>query len=227
MFRRTRKEEIARLEAQEKERKLKEKKRAESIARQKALEEERLRKLEERARRKAQEGTVKSREAYQAAWARLVDPKRQQEQLRLEDFPWPISRESGGQLDADGVQSFLLAHLDVGDLTEQDLAKKRKQALRTAVLAYHPDRFERYVLRVQENQRTSVREMGRKLCMMLSSTKAYTTVQSGSAKFSISYSTACNAVPNKASVRISALWIDDWLLVPASEAVYSRSCKEL
>lgn len=161
MFRRTRKEEIARQEAYEKERKLKEKKRAAAIAQQKALEEERLRNLEERARRKAQEGTVKSREAYQAAWARLVDPKRQTEQLRLEDFPWPISRESGGQLDAEHVKSFLLSHLDGGDLKAEELAKKRKQALRTAVLAYHPDRFERYVLRVQESQRSSVRDMGR------------------------------------------------------------------
>lgn len=158
MFRRTRREEIAREEALAKERAAREKRRAEEIAKAKALEAERLRQLEERARRKAQAGTVRSREAYQASWARLVDPKRQEETLRSDDFPWPVVQESGGALDKDAIKNFLLAHLEG---QQQDYEKRAKQAIRTAVLAYHPDRFERYTLRVQDaRERESVRRMG-------------------------------------------------------------------
>lgn len=166
MFRRTRKEELARQEELERLQKEKEKKRAEEIARTRALEAERIRKLEDKARRTARQGTIKSREGYQLAWARLVDPKRQTEELKMDDFPWPISQENGGVLDKRSVQDYLLSHLDNDEsASEADLAKRRKQAIRTAVLAYHPDRFERYVLRVKEQggQRESVRQMGRKL----------------------------------------------------------------
>lgn len=164
------------MEAREAERKLREKREAENILRTKALEAERMRKLEERARRKEQErvsqSTVKTREAYQAAWARLVDPKRQEEELRMEDFPWPVrSMEhggggGGGAVDREAVREFLTAHLQSAEGNEDgesgELLKRRKQAIRTAVLAYHPDRFERYVLRVREKggQRDSVRQMG-------------------------------------------------------------------
>jgi hypothetical protein len=158
MFRRTRKEELARQEELAKLRAAKERKKAEDLARMRALEAERERKLEERARKKAQAGTIKSREAYQAAWARLVDPKSQNEHLRSDEFPWPLAGDAGGEIDKKAVKEFLTAHLEVED------GKKIKQAIRTAVLAYHPDRFDRYVSRVKnEQERDSVRAMGCKL----------------------------------------------------------------
>ena len=145
---------------------MREKKIAEEVARAKALEAEKIHKLEERARRKAQAGVVKSRDQYQLAWHRLVDPKRADEELRSEDFPWPISPESGGESDKKAVGEFLTNHLvsamedkeeDEGEVRK----KKKKQAIRTAVLAYHPDRFERYVAKVMQSQeRESVRQMG-------------------------------------------------------------------
>ena len=162
---RTRKEEVARLEYQERERKARQKRKAEEVARAKAFEAERVRKLEERVRRKAQAGTIKSREQYQLAWARLVNPTRAMEELRCEDFPWPVGPDSGGQLDKNAIDTFLTTHLaspgaETGHEAE-DVKKLRKQAIRTAVLAYHPDRFEKYVLRVKQSQeRESVRQMG-------------------------------------------------------------------
>lgn len=162
MFRRSKADELRAQEKYEKGQRAKERARVAAAAEQRAREEERMRKLEQRAQRKKDEGNVKSREAYQAAWARLIDPSRQGESLKMHDLPWPIGKESGGQLDAPSVQGFLLGHLDADvDINDSEKKKKRKQALRTAVLAYHPDRFERYVLRVQSaEERNSVREMG-------------------------------------------------------------------
>lgn len=166
MYRRTRREELARLEAVEASRKRKAQQKAEELARFAAAEAERESLRLERARRKAAQGKAKTREAYQAAWARLVDPSRQKEQLRMEDFPWPISLQSAdagageaGKLDRDSVRLFLTAHLDLVE-GERD-RKKEKMAVRTAVLAYHPDRFDRYVMRVKEGkERDAVRQMG-------------------------------------------------------------------
>ena len=161
MFRRTRREEIARLEELDRLKKAKERKRAEEIARTRALEEERMRKLEERAKRKAQQSVSKTREQYQAAWHHLLDSASSETPLRLSDFPWPTGLEAAvgmAAFDKDAVFEFLVAHIPANS---QDAAKKRKQAVRTAVLAYHPDRFERYLGRVKDlNEQASVREMG-------------------------------------------------------------------
>lgn len=159
MYRRTRKEEIARQERLAELRKAKEQKKFEDFQRMQEMEMERQRKLEERARRKNHEGAARFREAYQAAWARLVDPKRQSERLSMEDYPWPHFSESG-EMTSESVKRFLLDHLsDIED--DQEMEKKKKQAIRTAVLAYHPDRFERYVQRARkESDKESVRQMG-------------------------------------------------------------------
>ncbi|KAL7004656.1 hypothetical protein EMMF5_005763 [Cystobasidiomycetes sp. EMM_F5] len=160
MFRRTRREELARQEELEKLRKEKAKRHAENIARTRALEEERIRQLEERAKRKTQQGLVKTREEYQNAWSRLTDAKGGN--LRMHDFPWPVSKQAGGELSKASVLDFLVAHLSMGKDGEDVYRKKRRLAVRTAVLAYHPDRFERYLARVvDERERESVREMAR------------------------------------------------------------------
>lgn len=159
MYRRTRKEEIARQERLAEQRRAKEQKKFEDFQRMQEMEMERQRKLEEKARRKNQEGATKSREAYQAAWAKLVDPKRQADRLSIEDYPWPHLSESG-EMTAESVERFLLDHLnDIDDA--QEMEKRKKQAMRTAVLAYHPDRFERYVQRAKKDaDKESVRQMG-------------------------------------------------------------------
>lgn len=170
MYKRTRKEEIARQERLAAERAAREAKTAEALRRMEEMEAERIRKLEERARRKAQAGATKTREAYQSSWARLVDTKRQTETLSMDDFPWPHLSENG-EMTAQSVERFLTDHLWNGNdddnnnnmnqgSSNADLDKRRKQAIRTAVLAYHPDRFERYVQRTKESQRNSVRDMG-------------------------------------------------------------------
>lgn len=159
MYRRTRKEEIARQERLAEERKAKEQKKFEDFQRMQEMEMERQRKLEEKARRKNQEGHTRSREAYQASWARLVDPKSQNDKLGMEDYPWPHLSENG-EMTGESVKRFLLDHLsDIDD--EREMEKKKKQAIRTAVLAYHPDRFERYVQRAKrESDKDSIRQMG-------------------------------------------------------------------
>ena len=159
MYRRTRKEEIARQERLAAEKKAKEQKKFEDFQRMQEIEMERQRKLEEKARRKNSEGATKSREAYQAAWARLVDPKLQNDKLAMEDYPWPHLSENG-EMTAESVKRFLLDHLsEIED--EKEMEKKKKQAIRTAVLAYHPDRFERYVQRAKrESDKESIRQMG-------------------------------------------------------------------
>lgn len=171
MFRRTRKEEIAREEEYQRQQALKEKKRLETMARVKAMEEERQRKLEERARHKAAASVKQTREAYQASWARLVASDTAKDQdLRVEDFPWPVDQGRAGKLDAEGVRDFLTKHLRYSDedLDDDARRKKEKMAIRTAVLAYHPDRFDKYVRRVKgESQRESVREMGLRVSQVL------------------------------------------------------------
>lgn len=166
MYRRTHKEELARQARLAEERKAKEQKKFEDFQRMQEIEMERQRKADEKARRKHAEGATKSREAYQAAWARLVDPKRQDESLAMEDYPWP-HLSSAGEMTSESVKRFLLDHLsDIDDKEERE--KKKKQAIRTAVLAYHPDRFERYVQRAKRSSdKDSVREMGCRLCRFI------------------------------------------------------------
>lgn len=91
--------------------------------------------------------------------------------LRFSDFPWPLyppmafpplSWPAPTDLTTAAISSFLLP--------DSLPADKHKATLRQAVLAYHPDRFERYVLRVPEDKedvRERVRELGLRVSQVL------------------------------------------------------------
>lgn len=90
--------------------------------------------------------------------------------LRYTDFPWPlysnvpyppISWPAAADITATAISTFLLSHLD---------AAAKKAALRAAVLAYHPDRFDRLVSRIPEEKedvRERVKELGLRVSQVL------------------------------------------------------------
>lgn len=76
-------------------------------------------------------------------------------------FP-PLTWPSLDELTPSAISSFLLP--------DSLPADKHKATLRQAVLAYHPDRFERFVLRVpeaKEDVRERVRELGLRVSQVL------------------------------------------------------------
>ncbi|BGP50408.1 hypothetical protein JCM10450v2_006327 [Rhodotorula kratochvilovae] len=91
--------------------------------------------------------------------------------LRFSDFPWPLfpplafpplSWPTPEDLTPSAISAFLLP--------DSLPADKHKATIRQAVLAYHPDRFERYVLRVPEEKeetRVRVRELGLRVSQVL------------------------------------------------------------
>lgn len=186
MWRRKNKDEAERMEAIEREKRRKAEK--EEVENDKRRKEEaaRIRKLEEKAKRrnKAEEGDARLR--YDQAWSALLAPSTTPapppdvpigptlnpstasqppgpRPLRFSDFAWPLyppmafpplSWPAPTDITPSALSAFLLGHLP---------SDKRKATLRAAVLAYHPDRFERLVLRVPEEAgelRDRVRELG-------------------------------------------------------------------
>ncbi|KAG0657948.1 hypothetical protein C6P46_006120 [Rhodotorula mucilaginosa] len=91
--------------------------------------------------------------------------------LRFTDFPWPLyppmafpplSWPTLDDISSASISSFLLP-----DSLPTD---KHKAVLRQAVLAYHPDRFERYVLKIPEDKedvRERVRQLGLRVSQVL------------------------------------------------------------
>lgn len=91
--------------------------------------------------------------------------------LRFSDFPWPLyppmafpplSWPTLDDISSASISSFLLP--------DSLPADKHKTVLRQAVLAYHPDRFERYVLKIPEDKedvRERVRELGLRVSQVL------------------------------------------------------------
>ena len=91
--------------------------------------------------------------------------------LRFTDFPWPLyppmafpplSWPSLTDLTSSSISSFLLP--------DSLPSAQHRQTLRQATLAYHPDRFERYVLRVPEDKedvRERLRELGLRVSQVL------------------------------------------------------------
>ncbi|KAK4702192.1 hypothetical protein P7C70_g4034, partial [Phenoliferia sp. Uapishka_3] len=90
--------------------------------------------------------------------------------LRYTDFPWPLfsnvpypplSWPSESDVTATAISTFLLSHLEPA---------AKKGALRAAVLAYHPDRFDRLVSRIPEEKedvRERVKELGLRVSQVL------------------------------------------------------------
>ncbi|GAA5876620.1 hypothetical protein JCM3774_006003 [Rhodotorula dairenensis] len=91
--------------------------------------------------------------------------------LRFTDFPWPLyppmafpplSWPAIDDVSSDSVSAFLLP--------DSLPADKHKLVLRQAVLAYHPDRFERYVLKIPDDKddvRERVRQLGLRVSQVL------------------------------------------------------------
>lgn len=126
---------------------------------QRKEEAERIRKLAQAKSAQAREKVEQQREAYGTKWSNLQQTKAD-EILGYNDFPWPV-QASSGRVTKGSVSDFLFGGIDE-DNGGEDGKKLRKQALRAAVLAYHPDRFDRFVSKVPEahGQRQSVKEMG-------------------------------------------------------------------
>jgi len=165
MFRRTHKEELQRQEELERERKEKEAKIKLERERLQREEAEKLKKVEEKKRMKALQASKQSREAYSFAWKTLLSST-SESTLSYSDFPWPFSIDQGS-LDKTSILAFLTSHIP--NSKGEETIKAKKQALRTAVLAYHPDRFDRYVNRVPEarSERQRVKEMGLRVSQLL------------------------------------------------------------
>ncbi|SGY61218.1 BQ5605_C007g04536 [Microbotryum silenes-dioicae] len=161
MWRIQNKEEILRRERLDKAKKAqKEKDRIEREAFQKK-EKERIRKLEERTIKKDQQMEKDQREAYAAKWSKITASSTETN-LRFSDIPWPIfphvpfpplSWPSTTDITPLQVNRFLLSHIKDKDV--------RKSTLRSAVLAYHPDRFYRLTARIKdEDTRARATELG-------------------------------------------------------------------
>jgi flagellar biosynthesis GTPase FlhF len=184
MWRRKNKDEVERLARLEKEKREREAKEAVENEKRRREERERIKRLEEKKRKTSEKEERDARERYESQWRKLTtasapQPPRAAEgidsdttalfPLRFTDFPWPLyppmplpplSWPAGKDVTASAISNFLLSHLS---------ADKRKAVLRQAVLAYHPDRFERHVLRIPE-EKEDVRERVRELGLRVSQT---------------------------------------------------------
>lgn len=195
MWRRKNKEEIERRELLEKERKVKEEKEKVEGEKRRREEREKIRRLEERRRANSEKEEQDARAAYEERWKKLLaappptpnptppaepssssidtPPAPTPTPLRFTSFPWPLyppmplpplSWPSASHITSTALSTFLLSHLP---------SASRKATLRQAVLAYHPDRFERLVMRVPEDKeggtetRERVRELGLRTSQVL------------------------------------------------------------
>lgn len=161
MWRRTHKEEMARQEEAKRIQAEKDRKAKEDRERRAREDAEKRRLADERARAKTESASRQTRETYAQLWEKLASSA-PDATLTENDIPWPVDRSSAS-VDASSIATFLLAHIPFED------ARRRKQTLRTAVLAYHPDRFDRYVNKVPEakDQRKRVRDMGLRISQIL------------------------------------------------------------
>ncbi|GAA6003944.1 hypothetical protein JCM10207_006478 [Rhodosporidiobolus poonsookiae] len=194
------KEEVERMERIAKEKKEREERERRDKDKMDREERERIRKLEERRKRKSKEEEEGARARYEEAWKKLQQPavspssappatssststtanssssstsasSAQPYALRFTDFAWPIfppmafpplSWPTVEDLTAPAISTFLLP--------DALPAEKHKQVLRQAVLAYHPDRFERLVGRIPEEKedvRERVKELGLRVSQVL------------------------------------------------------------
>ena len=178
MWRRTKKDEIRRQEEAARLAQEREAKEAAERERTRRLEAKRRAQFDAQTRRDRERDRTLARRAYDDKWRRLQDDNSSSSSssttttsaLKQTDYPWPVfptmplpplSWPSPSDLTPSSISSFLFS--DVG-------AAERKATLRRAVLAYHPDRFERLVKRLpeeQEEQRERVRALGLRTSQVL------------------------------------------------------------
>lgn len=165
MWRKTHAEALKAAEARDRQRAQREKEAKHRREQARREEAQRIQKLAQAKRQLQKEKRESEREAYRQKWAALIaTPK--DHPLSSTDFPWPVSASSGSVTKA-SISDFLFD--DEDEAAGEDDSKLRKQALRAAVLAYHPDRFDRFVQRVPEkhNQKEQVKEMGLRVSQIL------------------------------------------------------------
>lgn len=164
-------------------------------AQQKKENEEKIKLRAERETRRKEKEMKKCRATYQQRWELInslyttsksrnpdqphaqnmsyIDNARQI--LRFHEIPWPIYPaelliESAflttpllDQLTHRAIKEFLFGHLTDSDLVE------RKKVIKTALLAYHPDRFDRLVSRIKDvgGGQEKARELGLRVSQIL------------------------------------------------------------
>lgn len=150
MWRKSHQEALRAMEEREKAKKQRDREARERREKARREEAERMRQLKKEKDDKANAKREAERDSYRSKWAALQS-KQPDVTLQSTDIPWPIFA-SAGTVSKSAISSFLFDGLQPDD-------KLRKQTLRAAVLAYHPDRFSRHILRVGNDQRQSVKEM--------------------------------------------------------------------
>lgn len=183
MWRLQNKERLEFLEKQEKLKKQRqEKDRIERIEKEKKSKLKKL-KLERIKRDQFEKDRNEARERYKLGWNKLQKLNNNSSDssgsLRFTDFVWPVFPPfalpplSWPQLEdikKEAIEQFLLPPSSSGVASVEE-EEERRGKLRSAVLSYHPDRFERLVSKIQqdeENEGDSVRERVRELGLRVS-----------------------------------------------------------
>lgn len=194
MWRLKNKDEAERIEALEREKKIKEEKERVEDEKRRRVEGEKIRKLEEKVRQRGVKEEKDARERYATLWKKILDvpktapappvveppaddaeagpqlPTPHPYPLRFTDFPWPLypsvvfpplSWPAPSDITPSAISTFLLSPVPRAD---------RKSTLRSAVLAYHPDRFDRLLARIppeKEDVHDRVKELGLRVSQVL------------------------------------------------------------
>lgn len=169
-----------------------EKERVENDLRKK-VEREKIKKLEEKIKKRNMKEEKDARERYEEQWKKVLSTPAHKSAppvpivseeleegpqpavphphpLRFTDFPWPLypsvpfpplSWPASSDITATTINLFLTSHV---------APEKKKSVLRSAVLAYHPDRFDRLLNRIPEDKeevRERVKELGLRVSQVL------------------------------------------------------------
>ncbi|KAF8829163.1 hypothetical protein F5879DRAFT_934333 [Lentinula edodes] len=112
---------------------------------------EREREHRERVRAEREKSIVNVWEKYEKQWVSLISTS--SEPIKFSDIPWPVQHTvtSPEDLTPTGISAFLLSALHSQN-------QSRKERIRNAQLRWHPDRFQRVMRRVREEDKGSVAE---------------------------------------------------------------------
>jgi len=119
---------------------------------------ERKQKFERKRKQEVKQERLNARERYELGWSKLHHQVGGE--LRFTDFVWPIfppfalppiSWPTVHDINPTSIQDFLLSSSSSDD-DDGVSSEDRKQRLRSAVLNYHPDRFERFVQQIKSNE---------------------------------------------------------------------------
>ncbi|KAJ3758194.1 hypothetical protein EV360DRAFT_94798 [Lentinula raphanica] len=105
----------------------------------------------ERIRVEREASIVTGWEKYEKQWSSLSASLGSSEPLNFEDIPWPVSHtvSKPEDLTPTEITTFLLSGLHSQNLS-------RKERIRSAQLRWHPDRFQRVLKRVKEEEKNAV-----------------------------------------------------------------------